>query len=560
MKKLFIILFAAVVLLASCGDTKISEDPTDTESLESLTPETEPPTEAPTEPPTEAPTEAPTESPTEEFETCPPAICMATIDEIEFISSSTGAPYEDCELSIDGYTVNFGYPLIVGDADVNAAKLRITTHDGVNQEIIEVTYDLRESHEITLTDVDGISATYTLEPYRVSYGITVMQIYTDESAPIESKTEYVHGTMYIDGEPYEMKIRGRGNASWTQFPKKSYRIKLDKGAPLFGLEKNKDWVLVSNYADKSLLRNAVAHTIASKLDGLEFTSTHFNVNLYLNGEYLGLYTFADKIEEGADRLDFSPKEGDTPSTYGGLDIGFICEIGWDFDSENIYNKDYFDAEKVVRIYVKEPEAEVANTPEFMYASGYILAMEQAIINNSGWQDYIDLDSWVDWFIATELSFNMESAFYRSCYMWKREGGKLMLGPVWDFDMAFGNHVGDIPGYDGWCTTECEYEYLMENWMNYLITYDEFNDAVKARWNEMKGELLTAALDAVDTISSSIEGAAAQNFKRWPILTWRIGAGAVDPLVYNTYEKQVQYVRDFIEKRWNYMDERINREF
>jgi len=136
----------------------------------------------------------------------------------------------------------------------------------------------------------------------------------------------------------------------------------------------------------------------------------------------------------------------------------------------------------------------------------------------------------------------------------------MLGPVWDFDMAFGNHYGDIPGYDGWCTTECEYEYLMENWMNYLITYDEFNDAVQARWNEKKDELYKVALDAVDSYSTELMGSAEQNFKRWPILTWRIGAGSVDPLVYDTYDKQVEYVRDFIEQRWNYMDERINREF
>lgn len=553
MKKLIIILFAAVmVLLASCGDDTNTEIPTEAPTEQTDT------AEPPTEPPTESPTEAPTE--TEEIETCPPVVCMATIDEIEFISSTNGLPLEGCALSVEGDTVHFGYPLIVSDDELLTAKLRITTGDGVNREIIEVTYDLRESHEITLTDADGISASYTIAPYRNSYGVPVMQIYTKDSAPILTKTDYVKGTLYIDGEPYPMKIRGRGNASWSQFPKKSYRIKLDDGAPLFGLTKNRDWVLVSNYADKSLIRNAVAHKIASALDGMDYTSTHFSVNLYLNGEYLGVYTFADKIEEGAGRLDFSRNAGDTPSSHGGMDIGFLCEIGWDFDSENVYNRDYFDAEKVVRIYVKEPESEVANTPEFTYVSGYILAMEQAIVTNNGWQDYIDLDSWVDWFIATELTFNMESAFYRSCYMWKREGGKLMLGPVWDFDMAFGNHYGDIPGYDGWCTTECEYEYLMENWMNYLITYDEFNDAVRSRWNEKKDELYKVALDAVNSYSAELEGSADQNFTRWPILTWRIGAGSVDPLVYDTYDKQVEYVRDFIEQRWSYMDERINREF
>lgn len=547
MRRLFVV-FAAIFLLFLCACGEVI--PAETDVPETNAPETDvPETEIPE---TDAPeTDAPE---TEIPETEEPILCSATVDGIEFVSLN-GQVYEDCEFEVEGKTIRIGYPLIAGDEDVNNATLRFIT-DGY---IEERTYDLREEHEIILTDSDGNSRKYTLVPYRLSYGVPVMQIYTDGGEPVLTKTDYVHGVMYIDGVAHPMKMKGRGNASWTQFPKKSYRIKLDESTPLFGLPKNRDWVLVSNYADKSLLRNIVAHDIAATLDGLEFTSTHFSVNLYLNGEYLGVYTFADKIEEGKNRLDFSPKENDTPSTFGGLDIGFICEIGWDFDSENIYNRDYFDAEKVVRIYVKEPESEVANTPEFTYAKTYILAMEQAIVNNGDWENYIDVDSWVDWFIATELTFNMESAFYRSCYMWKREGGKLMLGPVWDFDMALGNHYGDIPGYDGWCTTECDYEYLMENWMNYLITYDAFNDLVKERWNEKKDELLRVALESIDSNSAALEGSQQQNFKRWNIMPYHIGAGAVDPAVYNTYEKQVQYLRDFINQRWTYMDERINRE-
>ena len=315
-------------------------------------------------------------------------------------------------------------------------------------------------------------------------------------------------------------------------------------------------MLTSNYADKSLIRNCVAHDIAAALDGLDYTSTHFLVNLYLNGEYLGVYTFADKIEEGNGRLDFTAQAGDEPNSFGGLDIGFLCEIGWDFDGENVYNKDYFDAEKVVRIYVKEPESDRANTPEFTYAKQYILAAERALAAGTGWQDLIDLDSWVDWFIVTELTFNTESAFYRSCYLWKRAGGKLMLGPVWDFDMAFGNHYGDIRGYDGWCTTESTYSYISENWMNDLIKTPEFSTALKARWNEVKHDLRTTALGAIDRYEAQLAGSAEQNFARWNIMPYQIGAGSVNAAVYNTHEKQVQYLRDFIAQRWDYMDARI----
>lgn len=372
--------------------------------------------------------------------------------------------FDDSTCTVRGNLITLGYPLVMGDGDVQNATLNIET-DGI---IEEQTYDLGERQEITVTDTDGNTRTYLLLPRRLSYGLPVMEINTNLSAPILSKNEYVKGTMYIDGTEYPMQIKGRGNASWNAFPKKSYRIKLYKGASLFGLTQNRDWVLTCNYADKSLIRNAVAHDIAATLDGLDFTSTHVSVNLYLNGKYMGVYTFADKIEEGAGRLDFTDIPDDEPNSFGGLDIGFLIEIGWDFDGENIYNKDYFDSQKVLRIYVKEPESDRANTPEFTYAKQYILAMERAIIMNNGWEEFIDLDSWVDWFIATELTFNMESAYYRSCYMWKRDGGKLMMGPVWDFDMAFGNHLGDLYNYNGFCTTESTYQYINENWMNYLI--------------------------------------------------------------------------------------------
>ncbi len=544
-KKLAWAVLAMFLLLTACSP---AEDPTESSaevSADTLEAEEKDGTVSPLLPPDNLPAE-----------TEPPVQCSAVIEGIEFISQSTGRPYESAEFSISGSTISFGYPLLASDSEIQNATLRFIT-DG---KIEEKTYDLRMSHEIVLTDSDGVSATYTLEPYRLSYGVPVMQIYTDGGANIESKTEYVEATLYIDGKEYQMKIRGRGNASWTQFAKKSYRIKLNSGASLFGLPQNRDWVLTSNYADKTLIRNQVAHRIAATLDGLEFTSTHISVNLYLNGEYLGVYTFADKIEEGKGRLDFSPKEDDTPSSFGGMDIGFLCEIGWDFDAENIYNRDYFDANKVVRIYVKEPKIEVANSPEFTYVKGYILAMEQAIVTNNGWEDYIDIDSWVDWFILTELTFNTESAFYRSCYMWKREGGKLMLGPVWDFDMAFGNHYGDISGYNGWCTTESTYEYISENWMNYLLSYEKFTSAVKERWNEVKETLLEVALDSIDSCSAALDGSEQQNFIRWPIMTWRIGAGSVDPAVYNTYAKQVEYLRNFVNQRYLYMDERINREF
>lgn len=471
---------------------------------------------------------------------------------VTLTNTATGKPYDGVSLSVIGNLAVVHVPLIVSETDVRSAKIAFTTEGG--QTLPPQKMDLTAAGTITITDADGKRRTYLLTSERLSYNLPLMEIHTDGGVPIVEKNTYIHGTLTIDGEKYPMKIRGRGNASWNQFPKKAYRIKLDEGAPLFGLPKNRDWVLASNYADKTMIRNCVAHTIAASLAGLSYTPTHFPVNLYLNGTYLGVYTFADKIEEGKGRLDL----GDPIEGNGGVtDVGFLLEFGWDYDQENVYNRDYFDTDYAFRLFVKEPEIQVKNSKEFLIVKNYILAMENAIVRDDGWEDYIDVDSFVDWFIINELTFNTESSFYRSCYLWREAGGKLKMGPVWDFDMAFGNHYGDLAGYNGWCTTESTYQYISENWMNHLMQYDTFTDRLVARWNEVREDLRTTALSAVDDYAAMLDGSQQQNFLVWDIMGKRIGMGSVSPSRYDTYEKQVQYLRDFIETRWNYMDARLN---
>lgn len=472
--------------------------------------------------------------------------------EIALLNSATGKPYEGVSLTVIGNLAVLAYPLIVSEKDVTDARIQVIAESGQILSMPEM--DLRQTQSVQITDGAGETRTYCLAAQRMSYNIPLLEIHTDEGAPIVEKNTYIHGTLTIDGESYPMQIRGRGNASWNQFPKKAYRIKLDKGEPLFGLPKNRDWVLVSSYADKTMIRNCVAHTIAASLSGLSYTPTHFPVNLYLNGTYLGVYTFADKIEEGRGRLDLGdPVEGEN----GVTDVGFLLEFGWDYDQENVYNRDYFDTKYAFRIFVKEPEITVKNSKEFLIVKNYILAMENAIVRDDGWEEYIDVDSFVDWFIVNELTFNTESSFYRSCYLWREAGGKLKMGPVWDFDMAFGNHLGDLAGYDGWCTTESTYQYISENWMNHLMKSERFTDRLVARWNEVKEDLRTTALSAVDSYAEKLDGSQQQNFLVWNSMDKRIGMGSVSPSRYDTYEKQVQYLRDFIETRWNYMDARLN---
>ena len=94
-------------------------------------------------------------------------------------------------------------------------------------------------------------------------------------------------------------------------------------------------------------------------------------------------------------------------------------------------------------------------------------------------------------------------------------------------------------------------------MNCLMEDPRFTGRLVERWNEVKDDLRTTALDAIDRYAAMMEGSQQQNFLVWPIMRVGVGMGSVNPYIYNTYDKQVQYLRDFIVSRWNYIDTRLN---
>ena len=394
--------------------------------------------------------------------------------------------------------------------------------------------------------------------------IPVINIFTDDKEAVTSKSEYKHGSMSIvcdensgfgnyNSDGIGIQIRGRGNASWNHFPKKSYRIKLDESRGLLGLKKDRDWVLVSSYADKTLMRNTVAHEMAKKLTHLEYTPTHIPVELYINGEYAGVYTLAEKIEFGGGKLEYDADSSIENTSY-------LLEVGWDFNDEMIYGQNYFDINYIERIVIKEPEFTSKYTPSCNYIILYMKNAERAVKSLKGYEEYIDVDSLIAYLILTEFTNNTECVFYRSLYMYKPADKKLKFGPAWDFDMAFGNHTSDITDYNGWCSIDNDFLYLGKEgvtWYHFLFKDPGFTSKFAARWDEVKEELLKTALDTVENQYRAIKNAQERNFALWDILNIKVGAGKVDHRTYNTFDLQVEYLRDFINSRYSWIDENIS---
>lgn len=490
---------------------------------------------------------------------------QAVFSSVSFMGTD-GTARPGITLQADGNVITAQYPFSASEktytgltpdvAAENCSEWYFLDADGEKQTALSPGGQYR----LILLDENGDSRGYFFQLKRTANKLPVMEIYTENGAGINSKETYVNGVMNIDCSGSErfadysqsgisLGIKGRGNASWRMTDKKSYRLKLTEKASIAGLAPDRDYVLVSNYFDKSLIRNAVAHKMAAEMEYLYYTPQHIMIDLFINGEYRGVYSVSDKIEVSKKKINIDTSEEQS-------EPGFLIEMGWNYDEENVYGREYFDTPTIIRLFVKEPKILETHNAMMLYIMRYVNSADKAIVSGEGYEEYIDVDAMVDWFILAELTNNTEMAFHRSCYFYKPENGKITMGPVWDFDMAFGNHRGDIWNYDGWATAEATYSFVNDTWTTYLIRDEAFMARVRERWTEKKDTLLKTADEAITALYEEVYPSQIENFKLWDIMDKQIGEGNVDYHVYNTYELQVAYIREFIETRAAWIDARL----
>lgn len=422
------------------------------------------------------------------------------------------------------------------------------------------TVDLTSLNEIIVIDSAGLVQRYTVNTNRTVYDIPIVNIYLQDFKSKNSidRTSYSSMTFYIDAENTEGfqstpiltgKIRGRGHSTW-KWAKKPYRIKLDEAARLLNLDKDKDWVLLSNYSDKSLIRNTVAFQMSRSLDGMDWNPTQYPVDLFINGEYCGVYSIGEQLEISKERVNVEKDSADA-------DTGFLIEVGG-ADKDDVLGKDYFHTKRELADFIsyKDPDPDTITDEQRAFIKEYMDKAEDAIVSGKGYEEYIDVKSFCDWIIIHELTYNADCSFRRSCYINKDKGGKLKMGPVWDFDLAFGNCDADNQYYNDWVTVGYEGGYVDANWCNYLMQNEEFRKQLRERWAEVRGELLKEAEECIDSFSKKLEGSQLENFKTWKIWGTRVGFQSKRNFKYETYDEQIQYLKDFINMRAKWIDENI----
>lgn len=431
-------------------------------------------------------------------------------------------------------------------------------------------------------------------------------------------------------------VKGRGNSTWSFAEsynlKKPYKLKLDKKSNLFnmGTGKNKHWVLLANVIDHTGMRNELLYNFARDI-GMEYSPATVNVVLILNGQYAGMYELCEHVRIGGSRVnifdweelgediadavaasqnidadalgdamktDFSwrtsqkftykNKTYDLNKYYDMSSIpdftgGFLMDM--DFRTGNTYKYiSSFHTDNTIPMFFRNPEYAKTDNEMMDYVKNYLNSYEAALKNevyytidkNTGqtvhYTDLFDLDSLVKYWIVCELSMNWDS-MKNSTYLYKDITGKAKMGPVWDYDWAFGNinmYSATAPfvitGWHSNCDAFCEQNYQRYQWNRYLIKDPYFTLKAYEEYKRIRNTFIEDIIKSggiIDSSEKKYQNAADADDARWQSTYHLYSGNAIksDGTVFKTqsqtFNDAVTTLRQFIKQRVAWFDKQFS---
>ncbi len=366
-------------------------------------------------------------------------------------------------------------------------------------------------------------------------------------------------------------IELRGSSSQS-FPKKSYGFETwdtqgnEIDTTLLGMPSESDWILNANYSDKTLMRNALAYQVWQEMG--HYATRYRFVELLLNNRYKGVYILSEKIKRDKNRLDIAKMY---PSYNSGdkLTGGYIVKIdkmtgsGGECWSSNFPPPVHPNGQYIYFQY-EYPKSKDITPVQKAYIQNYIDAFERVLDGpnfqdpNKGWRKYAIENTFVDYFIENELSKNVDG--YRlSTFLHKERdsrGGKLRMGPVWDYDLAWKN--ADYCGgnsYLGWAYQfPCPDDWWqVPFWWSRLMQDTMYTRNLHCRWNELRQSVLHKdhIYSYIDSLANLLQSAQQRNFQAWPILGHYVWPNPWP--IPTTYQGEVLNLKNFIDMRLIWLD-------
>ena len=474
----------------------------------------------------------------------------------------------------------------------------------------------------------GIVLAMAIPVFAQSYDLPLVIVNTQNGQALQKGADKIPATMSIldkgtnsvadssKGEKYNIGIKIRGQTS-ADFPKKGYGIELkarpctnvadtachDTSLKVLGMPKNADWVFHGPYVDKTLIRNALAYWLYQRTG--RYSSRFKFFELYLNGQYKGVYLLLEKIKRAKARVHIA-KLKDEDVDGDEVTGGYVLSVDKvENNSTSGLDKEGFKSKDGSPVIMRSPKKENTNKQQQQYIQNFFNSIEQKCdqgdVMSNGCSDILDIEAAVDYVIHEDVTNNTD-AYICSFYMFKdkdSKGGKLQLGAPWDFNLAFGAYqrVGGEKA-DGWRIPQSANdggfafgmnEWFVAKWIQNIWSNNTFQQKYKARWAELRsGVWHTKNIDHfIDSLKTVLKNAANRNFERWPNLGQSSGTCDADPMesgnnnggnnngwnmggwsmgcmgmkmnYYNepTWDAEIEHLRKYVKQRFAWIDQQLS---
>ncbi|MBR6123025.1 CotH kinase family protein [Candidatus Saccharibacteria bacterium] len=360
----------------------------------------------------------------------------------------------------------------------------------------------------------------------------------DRETELPAKLQ-IWGENYPESEVMNLTIRGRGNSSWTDMPKKSYKIEFIDKQPILGMPKDRDWALIANYADKTLMKNYLAYHLSVKFNAYYAPRCEF-IELFLNRQYIGVYLLTETIKISKDRINMKTKDHTL--------LNLTKKIRNDEQMLKSYIISNDSIGKVFHIHYPKN----ASNQAIQTLDDYIHSFETFLKNIQNYEDnyitkWIDINKFVKHYWVQEFAKNPDACYFSSVYFSWEKDNVLKMGPVWDFDIAFGGHSNESLIYpEGWFIKGCY-------WNRYV-----FNDSIAAitrlKFWFTNRDVFIKTLDVIDSLYNTLKYASKNNFKKWSILNST--SYEFHKKAYQSYEESIQDLKNWTKTRFEWIDANI----
>ena len=384
----------------------------------------------------------------------------------------------DIEFTILGN--NLVYGICPSDFDITHLKPSFDTGDGqvkingVNCESGQYPFDFSQKMSVSVETKTGIMHyTVSLIPFT---GLPVIEILTDNYSKITSKETWLSGYMntygfgLVEDSQDTIFVKKRGNGT-AYFPKISFNVKLTSRKHVLDMKKQKRWCFLANYRDRTLLRNDVAFYLGKLADSLEWTPDSRFAEIILNGKHEGIYQVTEQIRVDKHRVDIDEL---TAADINGEAVtgGYLLEID-QYNDDNVYK--FTTPILSLPVNIKNPNKESCQPEQLEYITEFFGTVETMLYEGKYeevYEKYLDIHSFIDYYLVQTLTNNTEFADKYSVYCYKKRNGKLYAGPLWDFEYTT-------------FTKESSVSNIGALWYQYLFKDEAFKKALKQRWNVLK---------------------------------------------------------------------------